>query len=401
LLTAALWESNVYFGRQADSLEVVRGFNPTENGVAHETLAALQNGDEVYLSPSFSEYSPLRFLVYGVIKAETGKNTLEEAPYHVVLPEVNLPFPDHGQNILMLLDSEYWPLRDYIKTFYPQSSMELVSLTDETPLYFRVEISHSQVSDLQGLIQNIVYADGRTQEQVVSEIKLNDAKISEASWEGAIRLEHGDEYEFRGENGLQVFLDDQPMDGKHYLGRGLYRLRLTWERGAGEDPRLLWKVGEAEPEPVPSEAFFRITGRSQGLLGSYWPNMNWEGEPLFHQVTPFLLLAWPDEQPIVPSGEFSARYTGNLHVAESGNYLFQIKADDGARLSLDGNVLAEGLIPSQPNDLEGSMELQEGDHSIQIDYFQQGGGTALRLYWSYDGGPLVPVPPTALLPARP
>jgi hypothetical protein len=198
-----------------------------------------------------------------------------------------------------------------------------------------------------------------------------------------------------------VFLDDQLMEGKQYLGRGLYQLRLEWQRGSGGEPRLIWQVNDQEPEPVPVEALFRITRPPQGLLASYWRNMNWEGEHVFQQITPFLLLAWPDEQPFVPSGEFSARYTGLLHVTEPGAYFFHIEADDGARLILDGNVISEGLIAGQPNTLEATVHLTAGDHPIQIDYFQQGGGTALRLFWSYGDQPLLPVPPTALTPAQP
>lgn len=401
LLGVTLWESHIYFGRQATSIDVIRGFNPTENSVARETLAALQNGDEVYLSPSFSSYSPLRFLVYGAIKARTGKNTLDNEPYQVALPEVNLPFPDHGHDILMLLDSEYWPLRAYIQTLYPQAHMELVNLSDQSPIYFRIQIPATQVSEVQGLIQQITYLDGRSDNRPVSKIEVTDPQISEAAWEGALRLEHGGQYELHGEGGLQVFLDDQQVEGKHYLGRGLYRLRLTWKSGSGNNPQLIWQMDDHDPKPVPPEALFRITGPSQGLLGRYWSNMNWEGEPVFHQVTPFLLLAWPDEQPIVPNGEFSARYTGALHVTEPGSYMFRVKADDGARLILDGEVLGEGLTAGQPNEFDTNAELEAGDHPIEIDYFQQGGGSGLRLYWSYNGGPLTSVPPTVLIPAKP
>jgi PA14 domain-containing protein len=301
----------------------------------------------------------------------------------------------------MLLDSAYWPVRDYVTAIYPQARMELVSLADETPLYFRVEIPQAQAAELQGLTQHIAYSDGRTEKRAVSKIEINDPQIKEATWEGAIRLEHGGQYELRGEDGLQVFLDDQTFEGQHYLGRGLYRLRLTWQSGSGNHPQLIWKVGDGAPQPVSLEALFRVTGPQQGLLGTYWPNMNWEGVPLFHQVTPFLLLAWPDEQPILPNGEFSARYTGLLHVTEPGDYRFHVSADDGARLILDGNILAEGLTPGQPNEFEINVELPTGDHPIQIDYFQQGGGNGLRLLWSHDGAPLTPVPPTALIPAQP
>jgi hypothetical protein len=400
LAGSTIWESSVYFGRQATSIDVLRGFNPTENGVAHETIAALQRGEEVYLSPRFSEYSPLRFLVYGVMKAKTGKNTLDDRPYQVVLPEVNLPLPDHGHDILILLDADYWSLRDYIASLYPQAQMELVRLPDDSPIYMRIKLSKEQVAERQGLIEHLTYADGRTEEKTVPQVEIKDARIREASWEGVIRLAHGGQYQLQGENGLQVFLEDQPMQGKHYLGRGLYHLRLTWKSGTG-NPTLTWRMNDGDSGPVPAEVLFHINGPRQGLLGTYWNNMNWEGEPLFHQVTPFLLLAWPDEQPIVPNGQFSARYTGLLHVTEPGTYLLRVEADDGARLTLDNNVLGEGLTAGQPNSFEANVDLEPGDHTIKIDYFQQGGGSGLRLYWSRNGAPATPVPPTVLIPRQP
>ncbi len=403
LAGTTLWESSTYFGPQASSVAVVRGFNPTENSVAHETIAALEAGHTVYLSPNFSEFSPLRFLVYGVVKAETGENTLDKRPYQVILPEVNLPLPDDGHDVLMLLDSNYWPLRDYIASLYPQARMELVRLPDNSPIYMRVELPQAQVAALQGLTKHVKYVDGRQEDRAVSQVELNtmDTPATEVTWDGAIRLEHGGEYDLRGEGGLQVFLDGQLWAGRHYLGRGLYGLRVVRLHGASGDARLIWQVSNRDPVPVPAEALFRVTWPRQGLLGTYYRNQNWEGAPLFRQMTPFLLLAWPDEQPVVPNGAFSARFTGALRVIVPGKYWLRVEADDGARLTLDGKVLGEGLIPNQPNSFEVPVELAPGNHPIEIDYFQTGGGSALKLFWHYEGKPWTPIPPAALVPIQP
>ncbi|MGH7809531.1 MAG: hypothetical protein ACREP5_04545, partial [Candidatus Binatia bacterium] len=239
---AALWESNIYFGRQASSPDVVRGFNATENSIARETIAALQSDKEVYLSPRFSTYSPLRFLLYGVMKAKTGKNTLDNAPYHVILPEVGLPLPDTGNDVLILLDSDYWSLRDYIASFYPQARMELVRLEDGSPIYMRIEAPRAQVSDLQGLVKRVTSTDGRVEEQVVADVKLDadDARANEVIWEGAIRIEHGGEYDLRGD--FQVFLAGQPWNGNHYLGRGFYKLLVVWRPEAGRNAKMVWQA---------------------------------------------------------------------------------------------------------------------------------------------------------------
>lgn len=401
LAGSALWESGVYFGPQASSSAVKSGFNPIENGVAHDTIAALQAGDTVYLSPTLSTFSPLEFLLYGVFKSEKGINTLDNPPYKTILPEVNLPVPDDGHDVLILLDNTYWPLRDHITSLYPEAQMDLVKLRPEEPLYMRIKLTHEEVAALQGLNEVLTYTDGRQEQRVATQVELtvSDTSLKEVTWDGAIRLEHGGDYVLHGENGLQVFLDSQPIDGTHYFGRGIYRLHVVSDGPFGSQAHLLWQIPGGQSMPVPPQALFRITGQQQGLLGTYWPNMNWAGDPLFHQVTPFLLLAWPDEQPI--PGEFSARFTGSLRVVESGSYQFRIEADDGARLTLDGAVLGEGLIAGQPNDFNATIDLTAGDHPIQVDYFQQGGGSALRFFWSYNGAPLTPVPPAALIPAQP
>jgi hypothetical protein len=68
---------------------------------------------------------------------------------------------------------------------------------------------------------------------------------------------------------------------------------------------------------------------------------------------------------------------------------------------LDGIVLGEGLAPDRPNNFEASLDLKPGDHPIQIDYFQRGGGSALEFYWQMPGGDQTPVPPSALVPEVP
>lgn len=401
LAGAALWESSVYFGKQARSGAVLSGFNPTENAVARETIAALDAGKAVYLSPSFSEFSPLRFLVYGVIKARTGENTLDRRPYHAVVPEVDLPLPDTGQDVLMLLDRDYWALRDYLAAIYPSARLELVNLPDGQPIYMRMQVAQADIAALQGLTERVTSADGRAEERGVAQVAAGDLPPgAQVEWYGSMHLDHGGEYELRGEGGLQVFVDGQPWSGRRYLGRGLYGLRVVRPTAASGEPRLLLGGPEGAPEPIAPRLLFRFA-QQHGLLGTYYRGLNWEGDPLFRQVTPFLMLAWPGERPVAPDGEFSARYTGALRVAEGGHYRLRVEADDGARLTLDGQVLGEGLVAGQPNSFDAEVDLAPGDHPIQVDYFQQGGGTALRLLWSRDGGPEAPVPPAALVPAQP
>jgi len=402
LSASAAWETNVYFGRQAQSLAVQAGFNLTENGVAQEVLKALESDTPAYLSPRFYDFSPLRFLVYGAVKAKTGGNTLDNPPYHLARPEQDLPVSDTGRDALFLLDTYYEPVMDYFRLFYPKAEIEKVFWREELPLYIRVRVPQSELAVIQGLDARFTHADGRIEERIVSTVdeKWSEADVASAEWNGSLRLEHSGLYDFVDQGRLAITVDNQPWNGQRFLCSGLHDLRVVQldsnVRGSAD---LGWIKPDGTEAVIPAGMFFRIKRPQQGLTGYYYANENWQGDPLCNKTAPFFLLAWPDRDPV--DGPFSARFVGFLRIAKPGEYRFRVNADDGVRMILDGKVLGEGLIPDRPNDFKADATLSVGDHPIEIDYFQRGGGSALEFYWQPPGGDESPVPPNALVPQAP
>jgi len=407
LSASAAWESSTYFGRQAKSIAVQAGFNLTENQIAQEVLKALDSDTPVYLSPRFYDFSPLRFLVYGAVKYKTGRNTLDDRPWHLARPEQDLPAPDVGRDAIFLLDTYYQPVMDYFRSFYPQAQIETVRWRDEIPLYLRVRVPHSELAALQGLEARFVGADGKLIERVASQIDedWSQQAVTSAEWSGNLKLEHSGMYDFTPQGNLTVTVDGQPWNGSRFLCSGLHDLRVTQSDTIGGANRLQgvarlnWTMPNGTEEIIPAQALFHVQVPAQGLTGYYYAGEKWQGEPLCRTLTPFFLLAWPDQEPV--QGPFSAHFVGALRITQAGNYHFWVNADDGARLTLDGTVLGEGLTPDQPNNFEASLDLEPGDHPIQIDYFQQGGGSALEFYWQPPDGNQTPVPPGALVPETP
>ena len=300
----------------------------------------------------------------------------------------------------MLLESQYWPLREQIHALYPNSSIELAELSDGSPLYVRVSVAAGDVAALQGLTQSISYGDGRTTVGRSSSIEPpSDPAVTQAVWDGGLRLDRSGLYEFESGSGWQVALDDRPVSGEGFLGQGLYRLHVLWASQPGSHPPLRWRIDKGDWEALPSSLLFNVPGNRNGLMATYWSNPSWDGAPLFRQVTPFVWLAWPDGT--LPTSAFSARLAGNLRITEAGSYEFQVEADDGARLFLDDQLVGEGLVPNQPNRFNVSMDLDVGDHPLRLDYVQFGGGNALRLMWRHADLPFEPVPPSALIPSEP
>jgi hypothetical protein len=398
------WEFNVYFDRQAANIEVLRAFHPAPTRVARAMAHALTMGKSVYVaSRDFYDNSIVRFMAYDVAAANGNDNPLDERPYHRALPEIDLPLSADGNDAVLLLNPDYWSLMDYFTGLYPGSTSELVTLPDGSPLYVRVDVSAAQIAALQGLRETITLADGGQITRLSATAQFEDATqaLQEVNWNGLIRIPRSGDYTLSGQGELLIYIDGELCQGPRYLGRGLYDIHVVRPGAAKGATRLMWQLTGGEAAPVPKSALYVIDRSREGLTASYWDNTNWQGTPLFTQTIPFLFQTWPSGSELTPVNAFSARYTGSLRILEPAMYVLRLEADDGARLTLDGKLIAEGLISGRENDFEATVPLSAGEHPVQIDYFQADGSSALRFYWRHGDGTFEPVPPSALVPSTP
>ena len=101
-----------------------------------------------------------------------------------------------------------------------------------------------------------------------------------------------------------------------------------------------------------------------------------------------------------PVDDFAALYTGEFDVAEAGSYTFFLTSDDGSRLYVDGQPVInnDGLHGAIEEQI--TIELTAGTHTIEVRYFERGGGSVLDLDWAgpsftrtqmaFEGDPLPP-----------
>ncbi len=398
----AAWETGVYFGPQASSPMVKGGFNPTENGVANDVLGALKRGERVLVSPRFHEYSPLRFLVYGVLKRETGRNTLDDPPYGQIRLEQDLPVPDLGRDTLLLIDIYYKPMLDYLRHFYPDAHVEAVPGPEGGEIYLRVHLGRADLAATTGVIARVTLRDGQSEERAVPEpsTTIVPPAASAVEWTGSLWVETAGKYDFVLSRDLILTLDGNPWRNARFLASGIHPFALALaDPGKLPTMRLEWITPAGFRGPVPARLLFRIQPREEGLTGMYYANPEWRGTPLFARLTPMLLLAWIGSDPIPGVNTFSARFVGSLRVTTPGAYRFRLDADDGGRLYLDGKLVGECRI-NQLDTFPATVRLADGDHPIQVDYYQLEGGSALGLFWQPPGEPEELVPPAALIPAK-
>ncbi len=151
---------------------------------------------------------------------------------------------------------------------------------------------------------------------------------------------------------------------------------------------------EGDLRPVPAAALQPPAGRSgkQGLLGQYFDNEEWKGEPSLVRVDPVLDWDWG---PGGPEGwnrvdHFSIRWMGTITAPETGLYQLGTSSDDGSWLWLDGQLIVDNGGTHGMNMKSKAVELKAGEpHQIRIDMNEFGGGAGLILGWQkVEGDPI-------------
>ena len=385
---------DLYFNRQANDADVYIAFSPLETTVAREALAK-RDDYRLYLSPRLYYFSPLRFFTYqpthavgvhlGPLRYSPFNKLgggLDQPGYQLADPALDLPLADQdGESALFLLDPHFQYLLDSLRYYYPRIEAELVSDRLGRPLYLSVTIPGNEIAALQASNR----AADATELRGLAIPHTGDYRISPLpSKSGA---------------STRVELDGRVLDSATVtLGQGLHGMRLLDLPAdlAPDAPLLEWE-GPAGFGVVPDRYLFRKPPGGNGLQGTYYRGSEW-AQPVFMQrIDPMLVAAWPEDEPMY--GPFSVTWTGELLAPVDGVYQIQINADDGARLWLDGRVLAEGMAPDTANVIRTSVKLTVGPHPIRIDYFQRGGGKSLEFFWQPPGLPMQPVSARYLRPA--
>ncbi|MCL1921393.1 MAG: discoidin domain-containing protein [Kiritimatiellaeota bacterium] len=170
-------------------------------------------------------------------------------------------------------------------------------------------------------------------------------------------------------------------------------------------------VRGASPEEVAHSDTYDIVaytpGYGTGLTATYYTNYflaynpaeAWAGE--FLEPAPDWNLAGQVREEIPNSvSDFRIVWTGKLIVPFTGDYTFYLTSDDGIVLQIDGNYLINNWRTRGATTDEATTHLTAGEHTLRIDYFQEGGGKAMKLEW---GGAVdrALIPATQLLPLPP
>ncbi len=111
------------------------------------------------------------------------------------------------------------------------------------------------------------------------------------------------------------------------------------------------------------------------------------GEPLARRCDAAIDFDWSLNGPGVTgigTTGYSVRWTRQLTLA-AGSYTATVTGDDGVRVLIDGQSVAEGWGDHGPRTFTGTRILTAGAHTVVVEYFQSAGGAMVE--FDLSGGP--------------
>lgn len=188
-------------------------------------------------------------------------------------------------------------------------------------------------------------------------------------------------FSYRSDDGLRLWVDDllviddwrdheaiwRTVD--HVVAAGTHRVRVEYyERGGGAVMQVAW-------EKVSGGATWRA---------DYFGNKSLSGTPVLTRYDAAIDFDWgtgsPDAK--VPADNFSVRWSRTLGF-EAGAYRFYASCDDGVRIFVDGRLVVDVWTKQQlPNTRTGDITLSAGQHTVVVEYFEEGGLAGAHVWWN-------------------
>ena len=145
-----------------------------------------------------------------------------------------------------------------------------------------------------------------------------------------------------------------------------------------------------------STAYFRLSSSaaSNGLKANFFKGIDLKQMPDFAKLKSES--SWMSPEFNLNGGEikkaqkgadqsFAVRFSGKIQIDKAGKYTFYSQSDDGSKVYVDGKEVVNNDGNHGVKEKSGSTELTAGKHDIQVDYYNNGGGFWLDVFYRGPG----------------
>ena len=389
LLPASVANFKTYFVDQARDFAAWNAHSTPET-IAAKFLRDVDPTVEKYVISLFDGHPTVRFLASNV-------------PYRRIETNATLPLLHEMPNGMMLiLDTERRELYEEARRLYPNAAFEEIQPPYGGPTVVYVnKLTTQDLQSVQGLMGS--YSSEAADQAPVVQKEMafdfqwpDDAPIAlpfVADWQGVLAVNTFGPYQFFVQApanatlwiGESVVMEGdagaaEGLGGGLMLARGNHTIRLQAEGGEGR-VRLAWQPPDGPPTTVPAWALYVPPVRSNGLLGSYFANGEWSGEPAFAQIDPRLTLYF--HVPTLPR-PYTVEWKGKIAIPTSGHYDFALQSIDESYLWVEGQEIVASRVRNQM--ATGGLTLDTGLHDIVVRYADRTDHTFINLMWRPPGG---------------
>ncbi len=177
---------------------------------------------------------------------------------------------------------------------------------------------------------------------------------------------------------------------EYYEGTGLARIRF-WVESSTVAPDPAGTPSQPPPAPLPQP----VTPVAGPWHGEFFNNRYLTGSPVLVRTDSLLDFDWGFGSPAPDVGRdfFSARWTGTFSFS-AGRYSFSTYSDDGVRVYVDGERVIDSWLPMRGS-RSSTINLGEGAHAVQVEYFEHTGKANIRFGWQAVGATGSSAQPTA------
>jgi 4-amino-4-deoxy-L-arabinose transferase-like glycosyltransferase len=402
--------ANTYFNRQANDFSSWNAFSAPET-ITGRKMAELGPDYAYYLSPFLTNHPSTRFLAPQIVN----QNWLP-------LPDA-LPVRDpSGRPVALFIHPDDGWVYEQARRLYPNAEFEVLTGPSDpeggnaSPSVLFVGLQPADLAAVRGLdLRTLPVVGSDESTTLLAPLSSSrvygiqatwpaDSPTSDpfvAEWRGILYIPEFGPYTFRLQtpaNGVLEIDGNVILEGTGEqqavltLAEGNHSLRLQAD-GAPGQVSLTWQPPGHAEEPIPAWALYALPVTNHGLLGSYYPNANWEGEPAFQRIDPFLNTYFhliPLQRP------YSVEWAGALVAPQSGVYRLGLRAVQDAELWLDDALLFKTLAPNQLT--ETSVTLEAGTHNLRIRYRDTVDRSRIHLTWTPPSGRFEPIPTEFLWP---
>jgi len=190
-------------------------------------------------------------------------------------------------------------------------------------------------------------------------------------------------FQIRTDDGFRLWINGelvaeewrQRQDGwtftDHYVSQGTHTVVIEYFEYTGA------AVAQVGWEKIATGATWR---------GEYYDNRDLEGDPVLVRDDGAIDFYWGNGSPddAVPADDFSVRWSRTLGFT-AGRYRFLASCDDGVRITVDGALVVDAWQKQKlPNTNSGEITLAAGQHTVVVEYFEEGGEAAAHVWWGLE-----------------